>query len=131
MMSFILIIFTACFQIKPYDDLNKETTTRLDNLEKNYPKAIFSTYECADIYDIDRIQALTLLLYMHKLYSSNGEKITILNKSCNHPEMKLLSLDLVDLKDIPDTELKYSGLKPITPQKIYAGTTRWWFKEQP
>ncbi len=112
------------------DQMHKETSGHLVSLKKYYPNSKFAVYKCKN-EDIDRIQALVLILYLNKLYDNNGQKVTIGSSSCNVDEGKLLDNKLLYLNHISADRLAESDLHLFTPLDVYSGTTRWWFKEQP
>lgn len=112
------------------DPLHTQTLERFRILERTFPQMKFSTYEC-NIYDTDRIQALTLYLYMFHKYDLNGKKISIYNQTCRYNDASQLTNDLVDISGFDNIQLKQSGLRLNSPEEIYKGTARWWFKEQP
>lgn len=133
--SFIVFLFSFSFlpisrQSILSDSLHEQTLERFESLEKTFPETKFSTYEC-NIYDTDRIQALTLYLYMFHKYDVNGKKISIYNQTCGYKDALQLTNDLVDVSSFDNTQLKQSGLHINSPEEIYIGTARWWFKEQP
>lgn len=126
----ILFIFPSTLKSISSDELNTDTTNRFAYLGRAYPNSKFATYEC-NIYDTDRIQALTLFLYMYKLYDEDGIKIAINNPTCKFEKGIQLANELFDISDLDKDELITSGFHINSPKEIYDGTARWWFKEQP
>lgn len=130
LLYLFLVIPNSLSYLKP-DEFNLETRKRLDFLVSKYPQAKFSTFECKNMYERHRIQGLLLLLYMNKLYSPQGEKITIYNPTCNYSKTTPVDLDIVDITSFTDKELANGKFEEITPESVYTETARWWFKEQP
>lgn len=129
-LFFIIFVIPSTLNGISIDQLNQQSAIRFNILIHTYPHDTFSTYEC-NIYDIDRIQGLTLYLYMHDKYSNTGKKITIFNEGCRYDGASTVRADLIDVTTFSDEKLDQSGLHINSPQKIYEGTARWWFKEQP
>lgn len=116
--------------LKP-DEFNLETRQRVNFLTANYPNSKFSTFECKKTSDTVRIQGLLLLLYMNKLYDPNGVKIAIHNPFCLYGINKTQNYGLINIDNLSKESTTSSGLVQMTPEGIFDGTARWWFKEQP
>lgn len=126
----VLVLPNTLSVIKP-DQLNLDTKARIKLLANTYPQEKFSTYACKHIYDVDRIQALLLILYMQNLYDEKARKVTIANPTCSYFHGKRLDLELVEISELSDAQLDEGRMQPMTPLGIYNEVARWWFKEQP
>lgn len=131
LILYLIMVFPQSLSYLAPDKFNLESTARLNLLTKKFPGQKFSTYECKNVYDTNRIQGLVLLLYMNKKYEDQGRKIAIYNPACNYYQNDAFGGDLVDVTSIPEEKLQSGGLVQMTPLAIYTGTARWWFKEQP
>ncbi len=135
----ILVIFLIIYTYSLYktiptlysnDPTNSITHDRVKLLQATFPKDTFSFYKC-NRSDNDYPQALSLALYMKKIYSPSGKPIMIKNDSCSVTTTDILNNDLVVIDTNQLYKLGDKGIQTLTPNQVYEGMARWWFFEQP
>lgn len=126
---YIALVLPNTLKVISPDPMNALSTPRLRLLTEYYPGKKFAVYGCK-METVDKYQALTALFYMHKIYDPKGIKITV-ESPCNYKEGILLQNKIIDVTQYSDEALAKMYLYQLSPDNVYEGMARWWFKEQP
>ena len=154
-MSLAIVLLTYFILPHSFEQLdisffNKSIRSQVQLIGKIYPNKKVVIYNCKETYKI-RAQALVTVLNIENKLDDSGLKIGLTDENCFLPRNKLVNdtIEATVAAKLLDTMYpKYKnftydfsfateearlndGWNPITPNKVFNSTVRWWFEEQP